>query len=167
MAEKPLTIYLSQLEKGSVRLEGEAPPELLELDLKDDLVSLRSPIQYSLEVERVGEGILVRGTVSVVAHCECARCLKPFEYRLNFPEWACHLSLEGEDQVDVNGDAVDLTPQVREDIVLALPQQPLCDSNCNGLPNVAKNEEKKQTVSQPGGDTNASVWDALDKLKLT
>ncbi|MBI1842963.1 MAG: DUF177 domain-containing protein [Verrucomicrobia bacterium] len=167
MAEKPLTVYLSQLERGSVRLEGEAPPELLDLDLQDELLSMKTPLTYSLQVERVGEGILARGSVSLLVHCECARCLKPFEYRLEFPDWACHLSLEGEDQVAVKRDAVDLTPLIREDIVLALPQQPLCDSNCNGLPNVAKTEEKKRTVSQPDSDKKSSVWDALDKLKLS
>lgn len=166
MSEKPLTVYLSQLERGGVKLEGEAPPEMLDLDLHDELLTIRSPLKYSLDVERLGEGILARGLISIVIHCECARCLKPFEHHLEFPEWACHLSLEGEDKVDVKGDAVDLTPQVREDIVLALPQQPLCDSNCNGLPKVAKNEEQKRTVSQPDGDTKPSVWDALDKLKL-
>ena len=56
---------------------------------------------------------------------------------------------------------MNFTPHIREDILLALPQHPLCEPECGGLklPARAKDPEKA------AGNT-ASAWDALDKLKL-
>ena len=167
MALKPLVVFLSQLERGSVELTGELSPADLELPMDDELLHLNHPLQYNLDVEIVGEGILAKGSVRIAIDCDCARCLKPFVYALEFEDWACHLSLEGEDKVIVDGDAVDLTPQLREDIVLALPQHPLCDSNCNGLPGAVKKDEGKPSVAQSKGEKSTSIWDQLDKLKLS
>lgn len=167
MAQKPLVVFLSQLERGTVELTGELSPADLELPMDDELLHLNHPVQYNLDVEVVGEGILAKGSVRIPIDCDCARCLKPFVYTLDFEDWACHLSLEGEDKVVVDGDAVDLTPQLREDIVLALPQHPLCDSNCNGLPGAVKKDEGKPSVAQSKGEKSTSIWDQLDKLKLS
>jgi uncharacterized metal-binding protein YceD (DUF177 family) len=46
-----------------------------------------------------------------------------------------HLPLEGEDKVPVDNDCVDLTPFVREDILLEFPQHPLCKPDCGGIEN--------------------------------
>jgi uncharacterized metal-binding protein YceD (DUF177 family) len=54
-----------------------------------------------------------------------------------------------------------LTPYLREDILLALPQHPLCEPECGGLKLPARAKDPEKTA----GNT-ASAWDALDKLKL-
>ena len=60
-------------------------------------------------------------------------------------------------------DLVDLTPFVREDILLEFPQHPLCDRECRGLP---KNEPGKAKASSGAGPTEASAWAELNKLKF-
>ena len=40
---------------------------------------------------------------------------------------------QGDDKALVVNDCLDLTPYVREDILLALPLHPLCGSDCGGL----------------------------------
>jgi len=61
------------------------------------------------------------------------------------------------------GDCVDLTPFLREDILLTLPQHPLCKPDCRGLSQFAAGG-----ASGPTSQTNAgaSAWAALNKLKL-
>jgi len=96
--------------------------------------------------------------------CECVRCLKTFEYVLELPDWTVLLPLEGEEKTPVDNDCVDLTPYVREDILLEFPQHPLCETECRGLP-VKQGKAKKATKT---GDSNQepSAWSELDKLKL-
>ena len=61
-------------------------------------------------------------------------------------------------------DSVDLTPYIREDIVLALPTHPLCRKDCPGLPGMAKQTLRTADTSTSSG--TSSPWDELNKLKL-
>jgi uncharacterized metal-binding protein YceD (DUF177 family) len=93
------------------------------------------------------------------------RCLKPFEFELKIDPWTRHLPLEGEEKVAVSGDFVDLTPYIREDILLGFPQHPLCEAECRGLPQTDSGKLNNATVpGQPAHEPSA--WDELDKLKL-
>ncbi len=64
----------------------------------------------------------------------------------------------------VKGDFVDLTPLVREDILLEFPQHPLCEPDCGGLP--TSDSGKAKHTSSGGIDAGASAWDELNKLKF-
>ena len=152
-------INLRHLEDGNVILSDELAIEELDIDTKDELVRLREPLKYDLEAERMEGGVLVQGTLSLTLDCQCARCLKAFPYPLQMQNWVCHLPLTGDEKVDVINDCVDLTPYVRDDIVLAFPQRPLCDPECKGLVSVAK-----QPVSE--AETASNPWSELNKLKL-
>ena len=161
----PLVINLRHLEAHSLKLKGELPPEELNLDLRDDLVRAEKPLQYDLEAEQMEDGLLLQGRLLLPLQCLCVRCLKPFAFRLQLDKWAQLLPLAGEEKVSVVNDCVDLTPFVREDILLAFPQHPLCKTDCSGLPKTFIGKVKKpcgagQTKAQ------ASAWAALDKLKL-
>jgi len=139
----------------------------LELETRDPLLQLKEPLEFNLLVEQVGAGLLVRGKLRLPIHCECVRCLKPFVHFLELGDWVCHVPLEGEESAPVVGDLVDLTPYVREDIVLAFPQHPLCESECNGLPGLHASDEGAQSVEQTPAKAPGSIWDQLDKLKLS
>src|SRR5437660_11801259 len=97
--------------------------------------------------------------------CVCVRCLKIFDYRLAFDSWSCLLPLEGEDKVLVSNDCVDLTPYVREDIVLAFPQHPLCEPECRGLLAGSSTGARPSSGASVTGDLS-SAWTELNKLKL-
>jgi uncharacterized protein len=160
-----LLINLRQLENKELHLEGGISLEDLEISNLDELIHASSPVKYDLEVERLEDNLLIQGTLHLSLECECVRCLKKFKHELDFPEWACHLALEGEEKVEVNGDFVDLTPYIREDILLAFPQHPLCKAECAGLPKGSATKLKK--VSGAGKfDETSSAWAELNKLKL-
>ena len=161
----PLLFNLRHLEEDSLDLKGELSAADLELDTLDELVHLPSPLLYDLEVQKLDTAILARGRLELNLECECVRCLKPFRLPLKLDNWACHLPLEGEDKVSVVNDSVDLTPYLREDIVLAFPQHPLCKPDCSGLANTRKNPENS-TGAVAKSESASSAWSALDKLKL-
>ncbi len=161
----PLLANLRHLEDRTLHLQGDLPVVELQLDLRDDLIQAEQPLRFDLEVEHLGDGLLVQGSLLLPLKCLCVRCLKPFALSLKLDPWTLHLPLAGEEQVSVAGDCVDLTPFLREDILLEFPQHPLCEAECQGLPIKSAAKTKK-----PGDagliEGKASAWTALDKLKL-
>ncbi len=160
----PLLVNLHHLARHSVLLEGELPLSELDIETFDELIRLEQPLRFKLEVEVLGHELLVRGTLHLTLKCQCVRCLKPFGHRLRLDDWVCCVPLTGEEQVAVTGDCVDLTPFVREDILLAFPQHPLCEPECPGL--VPADRGKANTQRGAEGTECPSVWSKLDKLKL-
>ncbi len=161
----PLVINLRHVEAEGLRLQGELPAVELELDLRDDLVRAESPLQYDLEVQQLEGELLVQGSLRLPLQCVCVRCLKPFEFQLKIKRWTQLLPLAGEEKVSVVNECVDLTPFLREDILLEFPQHPLCEAGCRGLPATVAGKAKKPAEAGPV-EGKASAWTALDKLKL-
>ncbi len=160
-----LTFNLRHLEEKSLHLAGELAAADLELDTLDELIKVNQPLSYDVEVQEMDTAILVRGRLKLVLDCECVRCLKPFKHVIELEDWACHLPLEGEGKVSVVNDSVDLTPYIREDMVLAFPQHPLCKPDCSGLAKTGNKPEKGPgAAAKP--ESSSSAWSALDKLKL-
>jgi len=160
-----LTVNLRHLEAHNIQLEGQLPVGELDIDTRDEIIELDQPLDYRLEVQELEDSLLVQGRLRLVLECSCVRCLKPFQYPLEIADWTCHLPLQGEEPVPVVNDCVDLTPYVREDILLSFPQHPLCKQECGGLPqkSVGSSKQKNQTIeAEPG----SSAWAELNKLKL-
>jgi uncharacterized protein len=157
-----LKVNLRHLEDDEVCLKGELPVAELDLGVNDEMIRLGKPLRYDLTVEQLHDSLLVQGSLKLVLDCECVRCLKPFDYKLELAGWALHLPLEGEDKVSVVNDCVDLTPFVREDMLLEFPQHPLCKPECGGLKKKARKSVEKSDESESKPD----VWAELNKLKL-
>jgi uncharacterized protein len=155
-----LKVNLRHLEEHEVHLKGELPVAALDLGVNDELIRAEKPLRYDLAVELLHDAVLVTGSLALPLDCECARCLKKFKTELKLAGWALHLPLEGEDKVPVENDCVDLTPFVREDILLDFPQHPLCKPECAGLK--SKIARPPEAVEKPA----PAVWAELDKLKL-
>ena len=161
----PLLVNLRHLEEHEVKLKGELPVVELDLGLKDDMCQAEKPLRYDIEVQEVENELLIQGELSLTLKCECVRCLKPFEHTLAVKHWTQLLPLEGEEKVPVDNDCVDLTPYLREDILLEFPQHPLCEAECRGLP--AKETGKAKKAIKPGvSKQEPSTWADLDKLKF-
>jgi uncharacterized protein len=160
-----LLVNLRHLEKDSVSLEGELQPDELEVEDLDELIHVNQPLNYDLDVQKLYQSLLVQGRLVLTLDCECARCLKHFEQRLELAHWACHVPLEGEEKASVTNDCVDLTPYVREDILLEFPQHPLCKPECGGLPRSAPGR-KKGTGGTGQTKENSPAWAELNKLKF-
>lgn len=110
-------------------------PENLGVDMLG--VPSESPIALAVRLESVMEGVLVTGTAGVVLAGECVRCLDPISDLLTVDLQELYL-YDGEEADDeetsrMDGELLDLTPVVRDAVVLSLPQNPLCMPDCPGL----------------------------------
>ena len=160
----PLTINIRHLEEKDLSVKGKLPAAELELEHADDLARARLPLYFDLTVRQTGRDILVSGRLEMALDCECARCLKPFRFRLKLPDWLLHLPADGPDKPVLKDDLLDLTPYLREAILLEFPQHPLCDSNCAGLPRRA--EDGGGQKDGAGRTPETSAWAELNKLKF-
>ena len=98
-------------------------------------------VELDLLIESVVEGVLVSGTAFAKVEGECARCLEPIadEVEVRVTElyaWPDSTTDETTDEDEISrieNDLIDLEPVVRDALVLALPQAPLCEPDCKGL----------------------------------
>ena len=159
-----ISVNLRHLEAHPVHLEGELPVKELDIDTRDEMIQVAKPLKYDIDVEKLDGGLLAQGRLDLTLQCQCVRCLKPFQHRLKLAHWSRHLPLQGEERVPVVNDCIDLTPIVREDILLEFPQHPLCDPECRGLPNPMAGKAQKTSANQ--SETDESAWAELNKLKF-
>lgn len=151
-----LKVNLRHLEEHGIHLNGDLPVEELDFGLHDEMMVARKPLHYDLHVEEVTHGVLVQGKLELMLDCQCVRCLKSFEKKIELSAWTVHLPLEGEEKVAVDNDCVDLTPYIREDMLLEFPRHPLCKPDCGGLKKNRRGE----------AEMGPSAWNELDKLNL-
>jgi uncharacterized protein len=130
-------------------------------------------LHLDLRLESVSEGVYVSGTVSAGIEGECARCLQPIRdavvvrlQELYAYEHSTTDETTDEDEVGrMQGDLIDLEPALRDAVVLALPNHPLCRAECPGLcPECGVRWDEL-----PAGHTHGQVdprWSALSKLRI-
>jgi uncharacterized protein len=98
-------------------------------------------VELDLLLESVVEGVLVTGTAATVVEGECSRCLEPLSAEVEveltelyaYPDSTTDETTEEDEVSRLQDDLIDLEPVVRDAIVLALPQVPLCSPDCLGL----------------------------------
>jgi uncharacterized protein len=105
--------------------------------------TLVEPVVVDLEAQATTTGeVLVRGTVKTRVGMDCRRCLEPVERDL---DEEVSLLFSPPDQLDpedrggevrlllTEGNLLELTEAIREEILLAAPRWVLCDPECKGL----------------------------------
>jgi uncharacterized protein len=116
-----------------------AAPASLGLELIE--VPAGGELDLDLRLESVSEGVLVSGTITAPVRGECGRCLRPIADTLAVTvqelyayEHSATDETTDEDEVGrLRGDLIDLEPALRDAVVLALPNHPLCREDCPGL----------------------------------
>lgn len=141
--------------------DGEEKGDFLELD-RNTYPQPCGPVEYHLSATMAGNDLLVTGRVKAKLAAECGRCLKPLKVNVDVPD-VCHL-YEG-----VAGQIVDISNEIREDILLTLPVAFHCRESCRGLcPRCGTNLNERQCNCRDKDDLPAddSPWGALDGLKF-
>ncbi len=119
--------------------------------LNEEMGPLQEPvtgvIEADLSLKTIETAIRITGTVSAELELPCTRCLAPVQYRHEEAVWAVQapvaelrlleldLQLAPTD-LDIDffeGDEVDLTDIVEEQVLLMLPQTIYCHEECLGL----------------------------------
>ena len=156
-----IAIPLEGFPEGCLRCSGEADSSILGLDN----ASMRSagPIRYDLEAQLYDTELVVRGSISAPFTMRCDRCLEEFAYTVTVEELA--LSFE----VQEDAPSLDITEELREELILALPAYPKCEltgkecqiHDINDDFRLDKAPSSGVDFATPSGE---SVWQALDKI---
>lgn len=154
-----MKIHLRQLEAGQTQFAGRVEQDVYQLE--DETVVPRGGYEYDVEAGQQGQSVWVTGQVSASFDLRCVNCLEMFRYSVELPDFAA--------QQDVSGpEIIDLTDEVREDILLALPPHPKCDVDgdviCPGRRLAADHAPEK--APQERARSSDSSWDALNQLDI-
>ena len=149
---------VARLEKEPIELVGSEPAEFLEIE-SSDLLTVCAPVSYDLVVKSVSGGALVEGKVATRLSGLCGRCLEPVEEEVNADNICLFLEIGDEEEMDISED-------IRSEMLLALPMTLLCSDDCRGLcPVCGANRNRTVCGCEPPA-AGPSCWDALDDLKL-
>ncbi len=154
-----MKVHTRKIPVEGLHLEGEESG--VDLDVSGEYLKPLGPVHYSLDIGLSGDSFFVTGTLGIDLEFECVNCLEKFKYPLQVENFAMQMDLAGEETVD-------LTPQIREDILINLPQYPRCDWNgqkvCEGMLKF-KRETGPEASPEPLAPA-ADAWNELDKLKV-
>jgi uncharacterized protein len=138
-------------------------------------------VELDVRLESVTEGVLASADIYAIAHGECIRCLDPVEVVIDRKIQELYryeptnekgrkkrredddVDLDGEEELQMEGDLMDLEIPVIDAIILTLPVNPLCSEECLGLcPDCGEKWE-----NLPEGHAHEVVdarWSGLDGL---
>jgi uncharacterized protein len=103
-----------------------------------------NPTHVAVRYYRAGQELFFAGQADCQVTGECARCLEDYGFEIVVPfsfVMVPHTEQREGDEIEAEdvhlsyyrGLEIDLWPLVREQIILALPTQPLCREDCRGL----------------------------------
>lgn len=136
-----LVIDASRVDSEGDELEGEIDC----IDIDEELVRPFGGVRYRLKVQVFGSELLVRGRLEQDFDLVCSRCGRDFDDTIRVEDFIASF------EVVENSPEVDVTEEIREAVLLELPNFPLCDEACHGI-------ERK--IDLPADDR----WGALDAL---
>jgi uncharacterized protein len=138
-------------------------------------------VELDVRLESVTEGVLASADIYAIAHGECIRCLDPVEVVIDRKIQELYryeptnekgrkkrrddedVDLEGEEELQMEGDLMDLEIPIIDAIILTLPVNPLCSDECLGLcPDCGEKWE-----NLPEGHAHEVIdarWSGLDGL---
>ena len=141
--ESRLAVDVTRLDPDGEVLEG----ELFCVDVDEEFVHPFGGVRYRLDVRLFGTELLVRGRLEQDFDLVCSRCGEDFDTTVKVEDFT--ESYEVGEKIQ----EVDLTEDIRESIILALPSYPVCREDCPGI--VQKDEKPV-----------ADRWNVLNKLKV-
>jgi len=144
-------VHLKQIPTEGLHLEGDEECPILELETEE--IRCVGPLHYSIDLGVTSGALWASGSLSQPVELRCVACLEKFVHEIQVPAFAIHTELRGPETVD-------LTPFMREDLLLNLPAHPHCDRDAG---RVCK---PKQIETSEQGIKRESDWSALDQLKL-
>lgn len=123
-----------------------------ELDLARDDLKFTTPISLSIFINRDKDEAYAHVTAGGKIEAICGRCLSA--YGIDFKK-------DFDFSYDLRGKTViDLTDDIRSEIILEYPVKPLCKDNCKGLCQVCG---KNLNEGSCGHKTDAQKWNKIEK----
>ena len=150
-----MIIEINRIPSEGQSIEGEVSPDIIDIN---EEARFEKPLLVFVNVSIVSNMILVKGKITTEVELVCSRCAVDYTLKIEVSDFFFSKNLEGEE-------IIDLTPQIREDIIIALPVKPLCREDCKGICLKCGKDLNSGNCSCVL-DKEASVWDTLDQLDL-
>ena len=146
-----MKVHLKQIPTEGLHLEGDEECPISGLEKEG--IRCAGPLHYNIDLGVTGGALWASGSLSQLVELRCVACLEKFVHKIQVPAFAVHTELRGPETID-------LTPFMREDLLLNLPAHPHCDRDAGRVC-----EPRQIEISEQ--DTKPRLdWSALDKLKL-
>ena len=146
-----MKVHLKQIPAQGLHLEGEEDCPIQEL--QSEGIRCTGPLHYDIDVGVAGGALWANGSLYQPVELRCVSCLEKFVHEIRVPAFAVHMELRGPETVD-------LTPAMREEILLNLPAHPHCDRDGDRVCKAKHVKTPEQEMKRK------SDWSALDRLKL-
>jgi DUF177 domain-containing protein len=159
---EPLTIDVDEIDESGQEWEADLPREFIDGVLRGEPPTeyhAAGAARVRARLTKLGRSVLLQSRFTVPLEGQCKRCLKkvrldePIELTLTYvpreaaraeplrraehderpPEPVASFDLETVDEEPYSGKTIDLSPALREQILLAVPPSPVCDEACKGL----------------------------------
>ena len=154
-----MIINTSNLSESPKLFSGKESASILGLE-SDQMIHPKTPIRYDLQARYVKGKALIEGILEVELSCRCSRCAELFSKVIHIPSFSRSYQITTENHL------IDLTGDIREDILLAFPMNIVCSSFCKGLcPYCGTNLNKQECSCNK--EKRKSEWEILDQLKLS
>ncbi|GAB4317501.1 MAG: hypothetical protein Kow0074_06130 [Candidatus Zixiibacteriota bacterium] len=170
-----MKLALSTWPEGTKTADFEETDE--ELGLQKELYRFPDPIIVKMAVHKTHDEVIIEGHLTTTAYAECVRCLDDANVKVD-EAFRRVASIVPDSEVEEDSGDPDFTllPQslpdwdlaepIREIIMLALPDNPLCQEDCRGLcPNcgVNRNQESCNCNGLRGRNPMAQLGELLDR----
>lgn len=139
-----MLVDLASLERQGGKFAHNYEPG--ELDLNEERTSLAVAPQVAGRIQRTDSKVTVTGEITAELHVECDRCLKALiipvanVFKVEYVTPDVYQASQNAELLDedlslsvFDGEVVDIDELAREQILLSLPAQVLCQEDCKGL----------------------------------
>ena len=173
-----MLLSVKEMELRKIRFDETLEPG--RIDFSGELLEQLTPLMVKGIAELLAhtEGeVRIKGTYSVSMGAACDRCLAPARFPIDasfdlFYRPMSFIARDEEVEIDegeaelgfYEKDVIDLEDVLREQVLLALPMQRVCNEGCKGIcPVCGKNRNEGACACAPsGGDAR---WSALKDLR--
>lgn len=110
------------LEKEKVEVSGET-------------IKFIEPIAFTGNLKFIEDVVTISGNIKTTLELQCSRCLQNFSYKvdIDFDEKFSNNYKEDEDITLVEGDIIDISEVIVNNVISTLPIKRLCTDACKGL----------------------------------
>jgi uncharacterized protein len=164
----PLVVDVAQLRQRAGNTTPFSHVALLEGLSVGETSVVEDRIAIELTLEATIDGVSAGGQLLAAAVAPCRRCLDEVDIDVAVDVIEVfETDHESDDAYPLTrDDTIDLTPMVRDAVLLALPQLVLCGDDCAGpdperFPTAAEAADAEPGEGEPSGDPR---WAALDEL---
>ena len=123
LADAPMKIHVNRIPAEGLQEDASYDPKLLDLERVD--VRLEEPVTVSARITKAERTVVVQADIRCRLMLSCARCLSTFESPLQTNAILAYQAAPS--------DILDITEDIRQEIMLVYPMIPLCREACKGL----------------------------------